>query len=305
VPAPSATLTIAVIPKGTTHSYWNAVHAGAVQAQADLKAVGENVDILWEGTTNEDDHAGQVAIMRAFTDRPVSGIVLAPQDAQALVASVDAAAGAGIPVVVIDSGLDSKKPVSFVATDNRKAGELAAQRMILLLRGKGKVIMLRYLKGSASTEAREAGFLDGIRKAPGITVMSSDRYAGPTMNTGHLAASDLLKTYGNAVDGVFASNESSSRGMLQGLEEAGKTGKVQFVAFDSDPVLIAGLKSGHVQALVVQNPFHMGYLGVKTVVQAIRKEQAPASIDTGAAVVTLDHLNSPDIQRLLNPPAIK
>src|SRR3954463_7934107 len=156
--------TIAVIPKGTTHEFWKSVNAGAVKAQRELTAQGTKVDVIWKGPLREDDRDQQIQVVENFMARHVSAIVLAPLDSQALVHPVNNAIAAGVPVVVIDSDLKSDKYVSFVATDNFKGGQMAGEEMGRQLGGKGNVILLRYAVGSASTEAREAGFLDALKK---------------------------------------------------------------------------------------------------------------------------------------------
>src|SRR6266545_278082 len=155
--------TIAVIPKGTTHEFWKSINAGAFKAREELREKGLKVDVIWKGPLKEDDRDHQIQVVENFITRRVSGIVLAPLDSQALVRPVGMAAQAKVPVVIIDSGLKSDKYVSFVATDNYKGGTLAGEEMARLLGGKGNVILLRYAVGSASTEAREAGFLDALR----------------------------------------------------------------------------------------------------------------------------------------------
>jgi ribose transport system substrate-binding protein len=296
---------IAVIPKGTTHEYWKSVHAGAVKAEREEQQKGVNVHIVWKGPLREDDRNGQTDVVETFTTQKVNGIVLAPLDAEALVKPVEDAADKGIPVVIIDSALDSKKISSFVATDNHKGGVMAAQELIKELGGKGKVLMLRYAVGSASTEAREAGFMDTIKTAPGITVVSSDQYAGATVDTAYRSAQNVLGRYGKEIDGVFTPNESSTLGMRLGLKDIGKLGKVKFVGFDTSPELIDALKAGEVQALVAQNPFLMGYDGVTTMVDVIQKKSVPATVDTGVTLVTKDNLTDPKIADLINPPLDK
>src|SRR3954465_9785000 len=172
--------TIAVIPKGTTHEFWKSINAGAIKAQQELTANGDKVEVIWKGPLREDDRDQQIQVVENFTSRHVSAIVLAPLDSQALVRPVNNAIAAGVPVVVIDSDLKSDKYVSFVATDNYKGGQLAGEFMAKLLDGKGNVILLRYAVGSASTEAREAGFLDVLKKHSGIKLISSDQHAGAT-----------------------------------------------------------------------------------------------------------------------------
>ena len=211
-PAASGTLQIAVIPKGTSHEYWKSIHAGALKAQEELGKAGTPINILWKGTESEGDRNGQVNIVETFITQKVSGMVLAPLDNQALVTPVQDAVSHKIPVVIIDSSLKSEAYSSFCATDNEKGGELAGDEMGKLLNGKGRVVVLAYAQGSASTEARETGFLTAIKKYPGITVLSSNQYGGPTSDTANKTSQNLLARYGTQTDGVFASNESNTRG---------------------------------------------------------------------------------------------
>src|SRR3954467_4145636 len=164
--------TIAVIPKGTTQEFWKSINAGAVKAQRELTDKGTKVEIIWKGPLREDDRDQQIQVVENFMARRVSAIVLAPLDSQALVKPVHNAILAKVPVVVMDSDLKSDEYVSFVATDNHKGGQLAGEEMGRLLSGKGNVILLRYAVGSASTEAREAGFLEALKHYPDIKLIS-------------------------------------------------------------------------------------------------------------------------------------
>ncbi|MDB6128147.1 MAG: Sugar transporter substrate-binding protein, partial [Verrucomicrobia bacterium] len=242
-----------------------------------------------------------------FTGRRVSGIVLAPLDARALVAPTEAAIHAGIPVVIIDSGLSSPAPISTVSTDNYKGGVLGAKRLGSILGGKGKVILIRVLAGSTSTEQREAGFLDTMGKEfSGIEILSSDQHAGATRDTAYRTSQNLLNRFGRDVTGVFAPNESSATGMLLALRDAGLAGgRVKFVGFDAGTQLVAAMKSGDLQGIIVQNPFRMGYLGVTTVVASLRGEKVEKVIDTGCGLVTRENMDEPAIAELLHPPLEK
>jgi ribose transport system substrate-binding protein len=295
---------IAVVPKGTTHEYWKALHAGVDRAALELNAAGVSVHVIWKGPLREDDREQQVQVVENFIGRQVNGIVLAPLDNRALAAPVEEAVGAGIPVVIVDSGLDSRLPSSYIATNNREGGRIAARRLGSLLGGRGRAIMLRYAVGSNSTEEREAGFLEVMaREFPGVSLVSTDQHAGATRDTARRVAETLLDRYGREVDGIFASNESASSGMLLALRDAGLAGgRVKFVAFDSGDILNAGLKAGDVQGLVVQDPVKMGYLGVKTLVSVLLGKPVPATIDTGVGLVTPENMNQPAIAALLNPP---
>lgn len=300
------TWTIAVIPKGTTHEYWKSIHAGAMKAQQELAAKGVPVEIIWKGPFREDDRDQQIQVVENFTSRKVSGIVLAPLDAQALVNPVAGAVQAGIPVVVMDSGLKSDQYISFVATDNFKGGQLAGQYMGKLLNGSGNVILLRYAVGSNSTEERERGFLDAISKFPGIKMISDDQYAGVTVETAYQAAQNLLNRFGNEVNGVFCVTEPTTIAMTKALRDAGKAGgKVKMIGFDSGSQSILDMKNGDVQGLVVQNPLLMGYLSVMTLMKHLQGGQVEKRIDTGVVLVTPETMNQPDVKDLLEPPIAK
>ena len=207
-----------VIPKGTTHEHWKAVHAGAGAAAAKLG----NVEIIWQGPTKEDDRTDQIKLVQNAIATKVDGIVIAPLDSKALVAPLEQAVDAGIPVVIIDSDLDSTKKASYVATDNYNGGVLAARRLGQLLEGKGKIILLRYAVGSQSTEERERGFTETIAKEfPDIVFLDKDQYAGATSDLAQRVAQTLTTKYRGQVDGIFCPNESSTLGMLRALKDAG------------------------------------------------------------------------------------
>jgi ribose transport system substrate-binding protein len=294
-------LTIAVIPKGTIHEFWKTVHAGAEKAGDEF-----DVDILWKGSLKEDDRNAQISVVENIIVRKVDGIVLAPLDDAALRRPVDQAMRAEIPVVIFDSGLQGDNYVSYVATDNFKAGKLAAQYMAELLEGNGKVVVLRYAEGSHSTTRREDGFLDGIKEFENIEIVSSNQYAGVTTESALKAAENLLARFSGAdgilnIDGIFCATEPTTLGILRALQNAGCAGKVKFVGFDSSEKMIAALKTGHLSGFVVQKPFRIGYLGVRTMVRHLRGEKVPERIDTGSTLVTMENLNHPQIRELLSP----
>jgi ribose transport system substrate-binding protein len=301
--AEGRSFSIGVVPKGTTHEFWKAIHAGAVKAAQELEASGLQVALTWKGPLREDDREQQVQVVEGFLSQGMSGIVLAPLDERALVRPVEEAKAAGIPTVIIDSDLQSKQIVSFVATDNYKGGQLAADRMAEVLHGKGKVLLLRYQEGSASTTFRENGFLDRMKSAhPTIDVISSAQYAGPTRDTAKRASENLLNRYGGDITGVFCVNESSTAGMLLALQDIDKAGKIAFIGFDSSQVFIDALGNGQLSGLVVQNPLNMGYLGVKSLIAHMQGKPVDARVDTGVWMVTKDNLGDTATQELLRPP---
>jgi ribose transport system substrate-binding protein len=294
----SKKLRIAVIPKGSTHNHWRSVHAGAEKAAQELG----NVEVIWQGPQKEDDREMQIQVVQNFVSRGVDGIVLAPLDDRSLVPPVTAAVKRNIPVVIIDSDLKSDVYASYVATNNREGGRLCARRLVEVMGGKGKIIMLKYSEGSAATIEREAGFMEGIKEyGPQIEILSSNLYAGATMEKAFQASQNLLNRFGTQVDGIFCSNESATQGMLRALQLAGKAGQVKFVGFDVNQTLLEGLKKGEIHGFAVQDPIKIGYEGVKTAVAVIEGKPYEKIIDTGVKMVTKDNLEEPEVIRLLNP----
>jgi ribose transport system substrate-binding protein len=292
---------IAVIPKGTTHEFWKSVHAGAEKAGQEM-----GVSIIWKGPLREDDREDQIKVIENFTNMRVKGIVLAPLDDTALVPAVTDAVRAGIPVVAMDSSLKSDDLTSFVATDNYKGGRLAGDHLASLIAGKGKVMMLRYAEGSASTAERERGFLDAIAFHNGVEVVSANQYGGVTTESAFAASENLLAAHKGAdgalgVQGIFCPNESTAFGMLRALEDGGLAGKVAFVGFDSSPKMTDAMAKGHMDATVVQDPIKMGYLAVKAMVDHLAGRPVDKRIDTGATLITRATMGTPEAQALLSP----
>jgi ribose transport system substrate-binding protein len=294
--AASGVRRIAVIPKATSHVFWTSVEAGAKDAGKEL-----GVEIIWKGPIKESDRAGQIQLVQQFTTDDIDGIVLAPLDSRALVGPVKSAMNADVPVVIIDSGLDAKAGsdyVSFIATNNELGGRLGGEKLVELLEGSGSVVLLRYMAGSASTTNRETGFMSAVSDQPHIQTLSENRYAGTTAGEAQTTALNMISVLQQA-DGIFCPNESSTDGMLQALRKEKLTGKAKFVGFDASPPLVEALKTGEIDALVVQNPYKMGYMGVKALVDHLDGKEVEPLIDTGVAVVTLDNLEDPEILPLL------
>lgn len=296
-PDGSKKLRIAFIPKGATHEFWKTMQAGAESAAAE-----NNVELLWKAPLKEDDRAEQVKVVENFTQEKVDGIVLAPLDQEALRTPVQEALDAKIPVLIVDSDLKDVKTSSFIATDNKAAGVMGGEQLAKALGGKGKVILLRYAEGSASTMAREAGFLEAA-KAAGLEVVSSEQYGGVTRESAQSASENLLARFkegdGLSVQGIFTPNESTAFGMMRALQNAKLIGKVQLVGFDSSKELLDAVKEGQISGLVLQNPFKMGYEGVSQMVKAIKGEKIQEKIDTGAVIVTKDNIDTDAVKAIL------
>jgi ribose transport system substrate-binding protein len=299
------TMTIAVIPKGTAHIFWQSIHAGAQRAAKEL-----GVEVIWRGPVREDDRDSQVSEVEGFVSRGVSGIVLAPLDETALMGPVAEAKARNIPVVIIDSGLKGTDFVSFVATDNQKGGELGGDRLADAMGGTGKAVLLRYAEGSDSTNRREAGFLASMKKHSGIEVVSDNQFLGSDVEGAYKRAEAVLSRFKNPdgslqVNGIFCPNESTTFATMRVLQDNGWAGKVKLVGFDAAPNLVDGLDKGIIDGLVLQDPVKMGYLGVKTMVSHLRKEPVEARIDTGVTIATPQNRRQPEIVALLEPERVK
>jgi len=304
-------LQLAVIAKSTVNAYWKAVESGARRAAQDL-----NVRIIWTGPDAETNHTQQASIVDNMVNRGVDGIVLAPTNYTALVRPVESAVARGVPVILIDSTLDSDAPRSVIATDNAAAGRLAANAVIEAIGEDrpfgGKVLMLRFLEGSGSTEAREQGFADRITEAPGLELVDSmyTKGAGSTTDAADTADALLRRFTANnrvEVDGIFASNQPTAIGMLRKLEQFRAQGiafEGGFVGFDAHDVLLEAVRERKIDALVVQNPLRMGELGVRNMVALLRGEPIEPAIATEAITVTLRNIDEPRVRRvtLQDPP---
>ncbi len=294
-------LRIAVIPKGTTDVYWKYVHAGAAAAGRKL-----GVKILFQGPTQDGDRSAEIALMQNFITQGVNGIVLAPVDSRALVPPVKLADTAHIPVVIIDSALRAKPGkdyVSFVATNNFKAGEIAGKYLAKLLGGKGNVVMLRFIVGSAATDARAAGCAAALKKFPGIKIIASHR-GGSTPSKCKSVALSMADSLEKA-NGIFAANETTCFGMYLALKQLNLLGKKKFVGFDWQSNFKEPIEKGEMNGVVVQDPFRMAYLGVTYLVDHIRGQKTPVEFDTPAALITPENINSPRIEKLITLPPIQ
>ncbi len=293
---------VGVVPKGANHIFWQTVHAGAIKASQEY-----GFEVEWNAPTLEIDSSRQIGIVESMVNRRLAGIVLAPVDRKALVSVVERAAAAGIPVSIFDSGIDTQKRISYVATNNEEGGRMAARRMADLLKCKGKVAVIGFMPGSASTMEREHGFQDEIRtRCKEINILQF----GMADRAKAMAATENILAAHPDLAGLFADNESSSAGAVQALK--GRNAKaVKFVAFDASDQLIADMKAGWIDSIVVQDPFKMGYESTKAIGLAINGKKPAETIDSGAALITPENLDSaemkelvfPDIRKYLSPTA--
>ena len=254
--------------------------------------------MLWNGPASEADYTVQIQIVDAMVNRHVDAIALAPTDRQALVTVVERAAARNVPVVIFDSAIDTQRFVSQVATDNYKAGQMAAERMGKILDGKGKVVIVAVKPGAASTEAREKGFEDTIhQRFPAIQIL--DKRFGMAMVAQAMTVTENMLAGHPVLDGIFASNESSTIGAAQALR--GRAGKIKLVGFDWSPTLLDDLSSGLLDSLVIQDPFKMGYQALMAAVKNLQGEPVTKIVDLEPRLIDRENLNAPDVQAQLHP----
>lgn len=286
---------IGVVPKATSHVFWVAVEKGAKAAAKEFQ-----VDIEWNGAPSETEYARQIQIVDSMINRKVDGLAVAATERRALVASVDRAMKQGIPVTIFDSGIEGENYTSYVATNNYEGGQLGARAMAKLIGGKGEVGLILHAPGSASTMDRERGFTDVIEKEfPEIKIVAT-QYGMADRSKARAGAENILTAHPN-LSGFFGSSEPSTTGASLAVKARGLAGKVKVVAFDASDNLVEDMKAGAIQAMVVQDPFQMGYQTVKTLIDKLDGKTPPKRIDLSAKVIFADEVSKPENQRLLSP----
>jgi len=284
---------VGVVPQGQAQVFWQSIHAGAVAASRDL-----GVDIIWNGPATEGDYNGQLKVIEAFINQRVDAIALSPFDTTALVGTVERAVRQGIPVIIFDTGIDTEVYTAHVATDNYGAGGLAARRMGQILNGKGRIVMVAVQPGIASSGAREQGFEDVLKKEwPGIRLLDK-RFGMADFAKSMQVTENMLNAYPD-LDGVFASNESSTVGAAQALKARDR--RLKMVGFDWSPTLAAGLRTGLIDSLVVQDPFRIGYNAVKAAIEKINGGTPQKIQKLPPLLVTRENVDDPKVQQQLNP----
>jgi ribose transport system substrate-binding protein len=286
---------IGVVPKAISHLFFMSVHAGVRAAEHDL-----GVEVLWNGPQEETDYARQIQIVDSMVARHVDALAISATDQNALVASVNRAMQAGIPVTIFDSGLAVDNYVTFVATDNRGAGQTAARKLAELVHGKGQVAMLMHKPGGKSTVDREIGFDEVMAKEfPDIHVVA--RLFGMADRAKSRTAAENILTAHPDLDGMFASAEANSLGAVQALKARGLAGKIRLVTFDFSDAHVEALKDGTIDAMIVQDPYRMGYEAVRTLVDKLNGKAPPRRMDLTAQVILKGDLERPEVKALLFP----
>lgn len=289
---------IGVVPKGASHEFWLTVKAGAE------KAAGEaGYTVEWNAPALEIDANRQQSIVESMVNRRLAGIALAPVDRKALTSIVERGTKAGVPVVIYDSDVDTGERVAYIATDNKEGGRMAARRLGEALGGKGKVAVIGFMAGSASTMEREDGFVEEIRaKYPGMEMVGVQ--FGMANRAKAMAVTENVLTAHPDLAGLFANNESSSAGAVQALKSRGNR-KVKLVAFDASEQLVGDLKEGWIDSLVLQDPYRMGYEAVKAITEKLAGRAPAKRTDLPATLVTAQDLAAGRVARQLLPGFVK
>jgi ribose transport system substrate-binding protein len=298
-PASAQNVTIPIIVKDTTSPFWQIVLAGARKAGKDL-----SVKVPELGAQSESDINGQISILENAVSGKPAAIVIAPTQFAALGKPIDEAAKKA-KIIGIDSAADSKAFTSFLTTDNVQGGRVAADGLAAAITAKygkaeGDVALITSIAGVGSLDQRAKGFKEQLAaKYPGLKLVV-DKVADGMATTGLNIMTDLI-TANPDLRGVFASNLIMGQGAGQAIAENKAADKIKLVAFDSDDKLIKFLTDGTIAALVVQDPYRMGYDGVKTALAASKGEKVEANVDTGVNLITKENMNTPRSQELLNP----
>lgn len=287
---------IAVIVKTTNSNFWQNVNKGAVAA---MDGQSEHT-MTFDGPAAESDIADQVDMVENAINRGVAGIVLAPSDPDALAPSVKRAFEAGIPVAIIDSALGEGTEgtyQTFLATDNKTAGELAAQAMIDAVGTEGKVAVMSYVAGVGSEIGRVGGFVDYLAANSNLEIVGPF-YSQSQMATALNQTTDVLAANPDLV-GIFGANEPTAIGMGRAIEQAGRAGTLTAIGFDGNADLQDMVRSGVLAATAVQGSFQMGELGVQAVLDLLAGKAVEPMIDTGVVMVTKDNIDAPEAQNVL------
>lgn len=287
--------TIVMIPKATQSAFWNAVRRGGEKAAQEF-----DIELLWKGPSRENDRAGQKQVVQQFTNAGVAGMLLAPTDSRALAAEVRSATAKGLPVLIFDSAVEGeagKDYISFVATDNTAAGRLGGKHLMELVGKGGKTILFRHMEGHESTTKREDGALEEM-KTGGAEILSHDRYTGDSAAAAQETALNMIDVIREA-DGIFASNQTASEGLLLALRKRNLAGKIKFIAFDASPLLVEALRNSEIDAIVVQDPVNMGYQSVKLMLDHLDGKPVDPLVVTDVKLATKANMDEPAIKPLL------
>jgi ribose transport system substrate-binding protein len=294
----AAGVRVDVIIRASDSAYWQTLLAGSEAASADY-----GIDVSSFGPTSETDIAGQVQLVENSVSRGVDAILIAPSSSEALNASIDSARKAGIKVITADTRVTADIE-GHIGTNNILAGTVAGQRMCELLTEQGnttgKVLVEAPIAGIEANQDRDAGFRAGLAQdCPDIN-SELQSYNNNDIGTAAAQVNDAISANPDLV-GVFADNNSSGVGAATAIADNNAADKIAVVAFDSDPAENAALAAGTIDALVVQNPWFLGYQGVVEAAMSTQGRIPPAALDPGVALADPENMDTPEIKSLLEP----
>lgn len=286
---------VAMISKGYQHEFWKTVEKGAQKAGEEV-----NLKVTFEGPDSETMVDKQIEMVENAITKKADVIMLAPLDSKALLPVVQKAEEKGIPVITFDSDLESEIQKSFIATDNKAAGAIAAKETAALMDNKGQVAIVAHNEGTSTAQERRDGFKEEIEaNYPDIEIVSIQYSDGDHAKA--LAKATDIMTSNPDLKAIYATNEGAAIGVATAVKEKGKADVVKVVGFDSSEQEIKFLEEGAITGFVVQNPYNMGYLGVKAAADILEGKTIEKRIDTGATYVNKDNINDEEIQKLLYP----
>lgn len=291
---PNEDIDIRVIVKKQNHDFWAVVEQGALAAEREF---GINVDYV--GPASEEDITGQIRMVEAAIEDKADAIVLAAIDYNLLVPVAEKARDAGIPVIIIDSNINSDRMLGFVGTDNVHAGRVLGESMVESLGTDADIMIVSFVKGAASSNEREAGLMEIIDMYEDINLIDT-LYCNSDEEIAKTLTIEAIRQY-PGIDAFVCLNAYATVGTARGVIEMGMEGEKKIIGFDSTPEEISYLEKGVIELVVVQNPFSMGYLGVKYALDAVRGITVPKSVNTGAVVITKDNMYDPENQKLVFP----
>lgn len=285
---------IQVIVKKREPGFWAVVQLGAEAAGKEY-----NADIDFDGPTNEKDVDGQIAMVENAINEDVDALVLAASDFERLVPVAEKAKSKNIPVIIIDSNLNSNKIDTFIGTDNVDAGRKLGQSLVDKVGEECKIAVMSFVKGAATADQREKGFFNEIRRHPGIEVLDT-LYCNSEEDIAEQLTAQAVENYA-CIDAFVCLNAFGTVGTARAIDKLGKTGEIQIIGFDSTPEEISFMEKDVIQSLVIQNPFNMGYLGVKYALDALDNVGIPKTVNTGSEVIDKENMYLPKNQKLVFP----
>lgn len=300
-PAP---LKIAFLPKMKSNEFWDVLHAGVQNGVQNLRNNGVAIEVIWDGPDNEEALDDQIRMLYRFANQQVNAIVLSPQDRIQMIEPVQEVQRQGIPIITFDSTLNMSDIACHVGTDNYQAGVDAADYLGKLLHGRGRILMQRYMNGSASSMEREAGFANRIRENwPNLEILPWNTYSGAIRSSALQVCREGLQQHGQQADAIFVSTQFVGNEMLRACSEFRFAKEIPLVIFDTNPMLVNALSDGRVQALVVQSELRMGEDAVLYAYKRIRGESIPEQVNTPIHIIDRSNMNDPELAKILQPQA--